>query len=274
MKPIAICLTAGFLILSLAGLFASCTSPAPDFSTEEGELSAISNPEKAEAASGNEDAPEEEGRPSASVPVGEGKTYYEILMEEIAKNDASARERDESEAAKETALQRYRELETELADFDASHDPKTMKEEDYVKRVAITDEMDGIYSQYMAEPRPIPSDEELLRDYLVNEKIDALVTIDLCRRQLEKQGLREENPDRYDNLKDEIERNVAEVNFIILLEKEYREGESPLLLLRKKDRFLRHVMGSGDWKELLEKEPYYEEVWNGGEMIETGTEAE
>lgn len=248
------------LTLFLSLLFASCGNrPAP-----------VSPEPKPDASSGAEKTPEAEPVPESepstvSAAADDGKTYYEMLMEQLHRESALTREVEEKNRKK--GLARYAELEKELEAFDASHDINRLSEEENIQRIAITDEMLGLEQLYINEPHQ-PTDAEIVED-TVSMKLWELNQIEDCRSKLASKSYREKNPDMVPVWEEFMEQCTVKYNYLTLMERDYRAGKDPKGLMIEFNRFNRKL-GYGDWKDILTKEPYWDEVWNGGELIDGG----
>ena len=259
MRYTILCVVVSLLLL-VSVLSLSACNHSPEISEDnQNEImeQSLEAPEEANDSEGN--------APAASSNTSDEKSYYERLMEKIAAEQDPESETTEPAMDKDEAIARYAELEKQLAGFDASHDLEHMEEEGHEQRLAITEEMEQIYRKYLAKPYS-PSDEEVLID-IINMSDWDLIEIESCRKKLQNESYCEKNPDRVPELRDVMESLIVKHNYIHLMEMRYKDGWSPSILLKEFDQF-REKHGLGDWKDFLQKEPYWNDIWNSGELIE------
>ena len=248
------------LLLLSSLLFASCGNrPAP-----------VSPEPKPDASSGAEKTPEAEpvpeSEPSAVNPAADdGKSYYEMLMEQLHRESALTREVEEKN--REAGLARYAELEKELEAFDAAHDINRLSEEENIQRIAITDEMLRLEQLYINEPYQ-PTDAEIV-EQTIGDRLLVYNDYLYYKGELGKKSFTTKSEIEQNSLKNHMEQYLVKYNYLVLMEKEYRAGKDPKGLMIEFDRF-NQKLGYGDWKDILTKEPYWDEVWNGGELIDGG----
>ncbi|MBR0144547.1 MAG: hypothetical protein IJM21_10280, partial [Clostridia bacterium] len=82
------------------------------------------------------------------------------------------------------------------------------------------------------------------------------------RRKLEEGKIKQE---LISAAEEENEEFLIRMNYLTMVEKRYLAGEDPEVLLTASRNF--RIPGIAEWRERLEKESWWDEVWNGGKLI-------
>ena len=82
------------------------------------------------------------------------------------------------------------------------------------------------------------------------------------RRKLEEGKIKQE---LISAAEEENEEFLIRMNYLTMVEKRYPAGEDPEVLLTASRNF--RIPGIAEWRERLEKESWWDEVWNGGKLI-------